>query len=522
MRMMKIHSNFEPNLHLSKYFVYQFHIVFSQLSYMTKHLLLIASLFTSVLLNAQSLCTGTRYIDPIFPQVARTNDVVFGNADPYGILTSQDLKMDIYEPIGDTLSKRPVIIFAFGGAFLIGTRTQPPIPDYCEYYAHRGYVVVAIDYRINFNTTDGGSAERAVYRAVQDERAAQRFLAQNRYTYRLDITKFIATGTSAGCVTALHNAYFTEAERPQSSYGNGILEPSDLGCLDCSGNNYYNNQNVPLCGIVNHWGAIGNLTWMQANENVPVCSIHGTNDAIVPYNTGQPFSLPIWPQLSGSGDIAPHLTQLGIYNELHPLWGAGHEPELTNGAYLDSMYLYATPFMYRLLKPATPIITGPPEINGFATFSVPYHVGSHYCWQLDNGGIILADNGNSIDTEWLNMTNADVSVSVTEENYLQAISDTQTLLTPLIPPHGVGTVSNDNAFTLSPNPTSDELNLSLNTAYNKVAVQLYDIDGRVLATHMAYNSSNMKIALSDLVPGIYMLRINADDNVTRLMRFVKQ
>jgi hypothetical protein len=96
----------------------------------------------------------------VLTRVTVTSGIKFGEADPYGILGSQDLLLDLYVPTGDTLEKRPLLIYAFGGGFLIGLRNQPPIPQFCEHFARLGYVVASIDYRIGFTTTSTGSAER--------------------------------------------------------------------------------------------------------------------------------------------------------------------------------------------------------------------------------------------------------------------------------------------------------------------------------------------------------------------------
>ena len=37
------------------------------------------------------------------------------------------------------------------------------------------------------------------------------------------------------------------------------------------------------------WGAIGDSSLIQDDENIPLLSFHGDDDHIVPYNTGQPF-----------------------------------------------------------------------------------------------------------------------------------------------------------------------------------------------------------------------------------------
>ena len=59
-----------------------------------------------------------RYLDEIFDNVVKTEDVVYGNAPdlPFIFLfewntNDVDLDMDIYEPEGDTEINRPVVVF---------------------------------------------------------------------------------------------------------------------------------------------------------------------------------------------------------------------------------------------------------------------------------------------------------------------------------------------------------------------------------------------------------------------------
>ena len=60
----------------------------------------------------------------------------------------QTLFLDVYQPQGDAFTDRPVVIVAFGGSFIAGTRQD--VADLCLAFAHRGFVAVAPDYRIGF------------------------------------------------------------------------------------------------------------------------------------------------------------------------------------------------------------------------------------------------------------------------------------------------------------------------------------------------------------------------------------
>ena len=128
-------------------------------------------------------------------------------------------------------------------------------------------------------------------------------------------------------------AFSDDDERPESTYG-GTFDP-DLGCIDCEGNDY--NQNSRPNGLVSCWGAIGNLTWIEEDNNIPTIMFHGTLDPIVPFNSGFPFTIDIaLPFVYGSNLIHQRLNEVGIENELYVGEGELHEYWGTvNGNWFD-------------------------------------------------------------------------------------------------------------------------------------------------------------------------------------------
>lgn len=399
---------------------------------MKRTLLLLFCSCKLLIAQGQSNCSSLRYQQPVFDSVVFTNGIYFGTATPYGALAlPQDLYLDFYEPYGDTLTKRPLIVFQFGGGFAIGWRAEPVIPDFCRFFARHGYAVASIDYRLGFNV-DSQSTVRAMYRAMQDERAALRFLAANAPQFKID-TNFIAlTGTSAGCFSALGNCFMSEADRPAATYGY-LLEPNDLGCMDCSGNNLFGQRIPSIKAIINQWGAILDTSLITANENIPIISFHGDQDLLVPYEYGFPFQLPVFPPVYGSKPIHERLTNLGILNELRPLVGYGHEPELLNANLNDTIRNYSRDFLFNLLKPNASSITGTTQVckSQLSTYSVTATDGSTYCWELNGNGSIVQNSGNSITVLWGDTGN--VSVTVKELNYLKAEGDVQSFNTYVAP-----------------------------------------------------------------------------------------
>jgi len=304
-----------------------------------------------------------RYLDEVFDEVIKTEDVIYGNAPdlPFIFLfewntQNIDLDMDIYEPMGDTLTSRPVIIFLHSGSFFLGSNEADDMVDLSIASAKRGYVSVSMEYRLGLNILSSYSGERAVYRGVQDASAAIRYLREFHEEYNIDPNKIFIWGSSAGSFIGLHLAYSQEDERPESTFG-GTSDP-DLGCMDCTGNTY-SHDNKPNA-LVSCWGAVGDLDWIDIEDNIPTLMFHGSLDPIVPMGSGFPFTINITlPVVYGSSLIHDRLNELNIENELyvgnnefHEYWGT------LNGSWFGGPNDYYTQiknnaynFLYNQLDP---------------------------------------------------------------------------------------------------------------------------------------------------------------------------
>src|SRR5262245_24776149 len=87
--------------------------------------------------------SGGRYFNPVFSGVTVTANISYGsNTSVFGV--AQNLQMDVYEPSGDTVQYRPLIVFAHGGSFLGGTKTDLDIVTLCNRFAGMGYVCASI------------------------------------------------------------------------------------------------------------------------------------------------------------------------------------------------------------------------------------------------------------------------------------------------------------------------------------------------------------------------------------------
>ena len=145
---------------------------------------------------------GTRYRDVIFPSVTTATGVPFGlNA---GISGAPDtLLMDVYQPTGDTVTLRPLVIGIHGGSLVSGNRNE--MAPECTDFARRGFVAATIDYRIGIDPPKYVTTIlEALLRGVQDTKAAVRFFRAHAAQYGIDTSRIFLEGSSAGSMIAVH------------------------------------------------------------------------------------------------------------------------------------------------------------------------------------------------------------------------------------------------------------------------------------------------------------------------------
>jgi acetyl esterase/lipase len=321
-------------------------------------LALIAGLHTA---SAQVDTTRGRYYRPIFPNVTVTSNVVYGSAVNSAGATQQ-LVMDIYQPTGDTVRRRPLIIFAHQGGFVTGTRTEPYMVDVCTRFARLGYVTASIDYRLLDILTiltafDSVNIAKSAIRGSQDMRAAVRFFrkdAATTRTYRIHPSYVVVGGASAGGFMALQVGYLDKASEVPA-----YVSLASLGGLEGnSGNPGYNSGAV--LAVLNLSGATESPALIEPG-NAPLCSLHGTADATVPYLKGRVGSSLPPKYVYGSGLLHPRASQVGIRNTLKTFRGAGHIPQYGTTsaavAYADTTFRTIRDFLRPSLGQPGTIVT---------------------------------------------------------------------------------------------------------------------------------------------------------------------
>lgn len=294
--------------------------------------MMLCGLFTNAM--AQS---NQRYAEPVFDEVNIETGIPFSSAIKEGETSPTTFYLDFYEPQGDTLSVRPLVITVFGGAFVAGSRDYADMVEYCTRLAQHGYAAASIDYRLislwNINAT---SLIRDAYMAAQDVSSAIRFFKYHCDEYRIDTEQVFLLGNSAGSIAILCELFMDENERPAETF-----EEPDLGPMHSSGFEEYAGVSPAVAGAIPQWGGVMDLDVISEEEYVPLCMIHGTDDTNVPYDSGYCYNgmLPgVMPYMYGSHPIAGRLDEIGITDyEFHPFEGEGHA-------------FYFVPLLYTLIE----------------------------------------------------------------------------------------------------------------------------------------------------------------------------
>jgi acetyl esterase/lipase len=225
-----------------------------------------------------------------------TKGIVYGTAPRFDGGTDT-LKLDLYTPVGDANTQRPLMIWIHGGGFVQGNRTE--MDAACRAFTRLGFACATVSYRLGFypppplsNPFAADSVEviRAVYRAVQDVKGAMRYLAGRAATDSTDVSRVVLAGVSAGAITAIHAAFADDDERPEctrsapalSFPGQTPIQRGDMGSFDGT---LHTDKPMPrIAAVVNMLGAIDDTTWIDADESVPMYSYHQTGDPIVGCN----------------------------------------------------------------------------------------------------------------------------------------------------------------------------------------------------------------------------------------------
>lgn len=226
---------------------------------------------------------------------------------------SVPLQLDIYRPAPGSQTtadgvEKPVILFAFGGGFMSGSRHSPAYLPWFRTLTENGYHVVSIDYRLGLKgarrmgVAQAGLLHKAIMMGTEDMTDATRWLIQNREALGIGTDRIVLAGSSAGAIISLQCMY--------ELYNRTEM----VKCLP---------EDFSYAGVISFSGAIfstrGKIRFRETP--CPPLLFHGTADGIVPY--GQIKVL--WVGFFGTDKIAERLDKFGFDHIVYRHLNHGHE-----------------------------------------------------------------------------------------------------------------------------------------------------------------------------------------------------
>jgi poly(3-hydroxybutyrate) depolymerase len=216
-----------------------------------------------LLITSTIVLSQNRYIDTVFESVSK-------KTYNYSVKGKDTLKLDFYEPENDSLNKRPLFVIVHGGGFNSGKRNSRSLITLAESIAKKGFVVASIDYRLignnkSFNCSTPVSKKLKVYsNGAYDLLSALEYLIKYKSNFKIDESKIILAGISAGAESVLNVTYNREL----------VIK------------NTKRYLNIKPAAIISVSGALLNADLILKKNAVPGIFYHGVDDSVIPYNKG--------------------------------------------------------------------------------------------------------------------------------------------------------------------------------------------------------------------------------------------
>jgi hypothetical protein len=511
---------------------------------MKKNLLLTAAFCASLIANETS--AQTRYLDEVFTSVTVSSNVVYGNNLEVltGAPVAKDLLMDVYEPAGDIVTDRPLILYLTTGSFLpryinqsaTGSKTDSATVEICTRLAKQGYVVAAVDYRKGWNPAEAitddrtESILRAVYRGLQDSKTCVRFfrkdVATNSNSFGIDDTRIAVGGQgSGGYISLAYGTLDKLSEIQLQKFYNFtsnqyMVDTTVLGNWSGIGGNPALNSNNhagysdDVLMTFNIGGAIGDSTWLEAGE-VPIITMQGQADYFAPFQYGivtVPGTTVFVIDVSGSSDVSRMANAFGNNNVFKT-------PAIT-----DVYTTRANDF-----NTANDATYGNAGDEGLFAFEGAANGNGPWEW-LDTAAVkaeatAWGQNGDVI------LGNFYASNPVFEylyENFgyayarARAIAYCDTIQGYLSPrlyrglleqPFSVAEFA-ATEVSVYPNPATDKISFVSEDSNPISSILFYSLDGKIVRTESNINATNIVVSNLDLPKGIYFANVRFKEGTT--------
>lgn len=500
-----------------------------------------------------------RYIHQVFDSVNTTQTVYGQNAtvltiSTTGKATKVPLPVTIYTPKGDTIRKRPLIIYIHTGNFIpfplngatggrtsipagsplagiaalgMGFPVDSPLVEMCTRLTKMGYVVAAIDYRTGWNPVAPTQTERvntlinAAYRGVQDLRTAIRYFKLTAIglgnPYGIDTSKIVAWGQGTGGYVAMaaatmdsYNDIVLKSDKkfigdngqpyviPQvhgDIYGTSVgINPTNGDTLSYP-NHVGLNSDFQLC--VNLGGALADTQWID-NTDLPMIGYHEPRDFFAPYKQGL-VQVPI-----GGGQTLPVVIVQGTYLATQKTDLLGLNKKMRD---------------LRLNDPITQAanrkndgIEGLMPLNGTAL--TPFDSDPWNWWDTTVMSAIEKQSGRLNNTNGL-AQNPDMSADKARR-YIDTIIGyfaprafaVLNLGTFVSTPDLL--IDSQVGLKIMPNPITSYTNILTSPEYKMKGIIIYDLNGRAVRSIKSINNNQYTLQRGDLGNGVYYLQIGFD------------
>jgi acetyl esterase/lipase len=518
-----------------------------------KKLLLKSAMLCAVGLAGHLSFAQNRYVDDVFSGVTKTANIEYDSNRSvnilYGVVQGQlpiitgKLMCDIYQPEGDSIEKRPLIIVASTGSFLpaivnqqaTGNKDDSAIVELCTRFAKKGYVAVALNYRVGWNPQETVSEVateqllKATYRALQDVRNCIRYMRVNATEYGVDTSKIVVGGQGTGGYIAL--AFGTVDRRAEIEENIKFLRGGDLSpmvSVDTLGDwnglggvalpaypfyfNYSGDSAVSGDAhmIFNYGGAMGDSAWLEASS-LPMVGMHVTTDIFAPYHSGNVVvpgtNRTVIPNASGAGDVIPRANALGVNDKINA--AVYNDPYTARAMAVSGGVKNLFPFQTQVSVDGAPWEWWDrPTVQAKVS-------GSFYGMPIPASGA-KADSLSSVTNPFMSATKARAYI----DTVVNFIAPRIAVQFDLVDFTGIKELANlSSKLSVFPNPAKEELNIQL--PVNMKSVSIVDMMGREVLTSEA-KSMNAKMDISSLTQGLYFVNVKTVDGRNAVKRVVVQ
>lgn len=520
---------------------------------MRKSIYSIFLMFITLNITGQS----NRFLEEVYDEIKITNDIIYGeNATVlylpvFGEAIKEPLLLDLYEPVGDAGS-RPLIIYFHSGNFLpfpenlgpVGTRKDSSVVTMCKRLARCGYVVASAAYRLGWNPVANSVDDRklglinAAYRGVQDANTCVRYfkktMAEGYNPFCIDTSRIVLWGDDSGGYIALNagclDSYIKIPSAPDGKFWyaglfpmvlehlNGDVEAKHYG-ISTPDNNFlpfpvgdtlcyanHTKYSSRFSVSVNMAGAVGDSAWIDPGQP-PVISVHAPYDITTPY---------------GEGIVYVNLGN-GNYLEVVEVQGSSVVNSLTtqygNNAGI-ALPQNATPFQIAVSDIGIGRNGGReglyPILGDTITDDTPWAF-----WDCPTNpncaGGLLNNPHMSKEKAVLYMDTILAYVIPRLYNTLQLNSPETNCIVET--KEVLASVEID--ISISPNPASNDILITVEKDYPIKSIQVYDLKGTLMNQYGDIQSCSYQLSVDHLVPGQYVIKFRFDQGITSRQFVVK-